>query len=110
MPEHPSTQLIQTLDRSKEHMDSLRRVAASLTAPWLHAAAALLSVTGFCELQGIGRLLCGTQAHSVPALPAACASCSATGAPRFFQSSDALRLLSGSRTGACPDRISRQGL
>ena len=46
-----------TLDRSTKHTASLQRAAARLTAPWLDTAAALRSVTGFCELQGIGRLL-----------------------------------------------------
>ena len=46
-----------TLDRTRDHTTALQRVAASLTAPWLDTARALHSVSGFCELQGIGHQL-----------------------------------------------------
>ena len=46
-----------TLDRSREHTAALQRAAASLTAPWLDTANALRSISGFCELQGIGHQL-----------------------------------------------------
>ena len=46
-----------TLDLSREQMTVLQRAAASLTAPWLDTADALRSISGFCELQGIGHQL-----------------------------------------------------
>lgn len=49
--------LWKTLDRSRERTAALQRAAASLTAPWLDTVDALRSVSGFCELQGIGHQL-----------------------------------------------------
>ena len=56
-----------TLDRSREHTAALQRAAAGLTAPWLDTADALRSISGFCELQGIGHRL----RHSAPFDPGA---------------------------------------
>lgn len=54
----PELQAIwKTLDRSRERTAALQRAAASLTAPWLDTVDALRSVSGFCELQGIGHQL-----------------------------------------------------
>ena len=46
-----------TLDRSRGHTATLQRAAASLTAPWLDTADALRSISGFCDLHGIGHQL-----------------------------------------------------
>ena len=46
-----------TLDRNSEQIAGLQRAAASLSAPWLDSADALRSMSGFCELQGVGRQL-----------------------------------------------------
>ena len=54
----PELQAIwKTLDRSKAHTATLQRAAASLTAPWVNTADALRSISGFCELHGIGHQL-----------------------------------------------------
>ena len=54
----PELQAIRkTIDRSRRHTATLQRAAASLTAPWVDTANALRSISGFCELHGIGHQL-----------------------------------------------------
>ena len=49
--------LWKTLDHNREHIAGLQHAAASLSAPWLDSTEALRSMSGFCELQGVGHQL-----------------------------------------------------